>query len=603
MNKPNHPRLSFNLRARLIALLVVVVILPFSLFGSWLIRNMTLEMEDQLQENARSTHELMAQQLGEVFVQCNTLADIYANDWTLNRQLRHSYPNIMDAYPLYETLWERSATMILTWVKLKYITIYTENKTLASTTPFIIRTDAYLESLADWPLIVDAGYIGYWCGIRGARSSSAYWDPKNQGASSRHSFSYTRLLSKKRTPDNNAYITLEVDATALTDIIAMRDDDIANFLVDQQGRLVAPLNAPEFDALAAHIHYGDPSLRSESFHLDGHIGWQTALQNGWILVSSASLNRVAQAAMDVQRTALTGLVSMCALILLMVFVWSFTMTRRMRKLAGRMASFWATEKEHPTLPEADEIAMLEHSFDEMVDRLHDAIENEYVQEVKRKQAELDLLHTQINPHFLYNTLSSIAWLTDTNSMPTVRGAIEDMAKFFRLSLSKGRSIISLGEELQVLQAYMNLQKLRFQNRVRFTMDADELLLSARIPRLTLQPLVENSLIHGPGEQRRPVSITVTAALSGEDVVISVLDDGVGMDAAQLSALMDGSIESQFGNGLGYATVNERIALYFGPKYGLSLQSEPGRGTRIDVRIPLDAAQCSDVDMNARIFGL
>jgi two-component system sensor histidine kinase YesM len=276
----------------------------------------------------------------------------------------------------------------------------------------------------------------------------------------------------------------------------------------------------------------------------------------------------------------------CAFILL-VSVYSSRFALRVKKLAERISCFEAGNwNGYDPISGHDEINILDKSFINMGARLNESIQRNYIQELEKKKAELALLHTQIRPHFLYNMLSAIAWIVSARPAAAARQAIENLAAFYRYSLSSGAEIITLGEELKITSVYVELQKLRFQGRISFVSHVDALLSEVKIPRMTLQPLVENSILHGAGDSQRPVAIALTASAEEDIAVLRLVDDGIGLDEETLERLQAGGAERAGAGGLGFHAVNERIRLYFGPPYGVTAGHAPGGGAMMTIRLPL-----------------
>jgi len=200
------------------------------------------------------------------------------------------------------------------------------------------------------------------------------------------------------------------------------------------------------------------------------------------------------------------------------------------------------------------------------------------------RAELELLQAQINPHFLYNTLDSIAILAETQREEDVVTMVTSLSTFFRNSLNKGEDLISLQAERTQVTSYLEIQQIRYSDILRYEIDIPESLLDCRVPKLILQPLVENALYHGIKNRRGMGKITITGEAAGEDMILRVTDNGAGMAPEQIAALRAGIYEDKH-TGLGLVNVHKRIRLYCGEGYGLSFESEPGRGTTVSVRLP------------------
>ena len=207
-------------------------------------------------------------------------------------------------------------------------------------------------------------------------------------------------------------------------------------------------------------------------------------------------------------------------------------------------------------------------------------------EKKRKQ-EFDTLQSQINPHFLYNTLDIIVWMIENEKPDQAVKAVTALARFFRISLSRGKSIITVKDELEHVRNYLMIQHMRFKNRFSYTIEAEEEVLELASLKLMLQPLVENAIYHGMEFMDGDGEIFISAWKEGEDLYLKVSDNGLGMTEEQVARLFSDMPHtgSSRGSGIGVKNVNERIRLYFGSEYGLSIESEPDEGTVVTIHLP------------------
>ncbi len=239
----------------------------------------------------------------------------------------------------------------------------------------------------------------------------------------------------------------------------------------------------------------------------------------------------------------------------------------------------------------DEIRELGLGFNEMIGRIQGLIDQVYAEQRSKREAELRILQEQIKPHFLYNALDTIQWMAQEHRVDDVVSMVGALSSLFRIGLSKGKEFIPLSSELEHVESYLHIQKMRYEDKFDYSISCDPALRPRQVLRLTLQPLVENSIYHGIKERRGRGALSVEARLDGGDIVMTVADDGVGMSAealAQLSRSLDPGGPSP--GGYGIRNVHERIRLTFGKPYGLSFRSFPGEGTVVTVRHPVIEAE-------------
>lgn len=208
------------------------------------------------------------------------------------------------------------------------------------------------------------------------------------------------------------------------------------------------------------------------------------------------------------------------------------------------------------------------------------------QQLTLLQTEYNMLKAQINPHFFYNTLSTIQSLVRNDAGAV--SLIKDLADFFRKTLKQGDEMVPIKEELDSVTTYFRIEKARFRDRVNLAVTIPVNLQEELIPNFTLQPLVENAIRHGIGMKRGGGTVMVSACTEGDKLKITIADDGLGMTADRLGQVLDSNyrVLSEKGTGIGVGNVNQRLKKIFGPEYGLSISSEQGAGTTVVITLPL-----------------
>ena len=204
----------------------------------------------------------------------------------------------------------------------------------------------------------------------------------------------------------------------------------------------------------------------------------------------------------------------------------------------------------------------------------------------KRKSEFDTLQSQINPHFLYNTLDIIVWMIENENSDKAVNIVTALAKFFRISLSKGKNIITVKDEVEHVRNYLMIQNMRFKNRFEYSIDVDEKVLSYSSLKLMLQPLVENAIYHGMEFMDGDGEIDVKVFKEDNSLYFTITDNGLGMSEDMVETLLSKNfVPSKKGSGIGVKNVNERIKLYFGSEYGLKVESEPDEGTKITIHLP------------------
>lgn len=234
-----------------------------------------------------------------------------------------------------------------------------------------------------------------------------------------------------------------------------------------------------------------------------------------------------------------------------------------------------------------EARMLSDSLNAMIDKINELLDQVTTEQIRLRKAEFELLQAQINPHFLYNTLDTIVWLAEAGDQKRVVSMVGNLSDFFRTSLNQGKDIISIREELAHVRSYLEIQQVRYQDILRYEITVPEDLYEYKIPKITIQPLVENALYHGIKNKRGQGTITVTGERSENGFVLYVRDNGIGMTQERLKEVRAGIQKLSYtGKEIyGLYNVNERIRLNFGETYGISIESTYGEGTCVSISLP------------------
>ena len=234
-----------------------------------------------------------------------------------------------------------------------------------------------------------------------------------------------------------------------------------------------------------------------------------------------------------------------------------------------------------------EATALSNSMNTMIDKINELLEQVTTEQIRLRKAEFELLQAQINPHFLYNTLDAVIWLAEAGERKRVVGMVRNLSDFFRTSLNQGKDINSIKEEMLHVKSYLEIQHVRYQDILSYDIEVPEALYIYSIPKITIQPLVENALYHGIKNKRGMGHISIRGEAGEKDFTITVTDDGIGIDETRLRQVQSG-IQNKVLTGkdfYGLYNVCERIRLNFGEEYGIFIESVYGEGTSVRVILP------------------
>ena len=304
------------------------------------------------------------------------------------------------------------------------------------------------------------------------------------------------------------------------------------------------------------------------------------------------------------------LLTMCAVILLSVLILlrrsfrlTYSITKPVSEILQNIKKVGKGEYKNISAVPADcvEIQELDAGTRKMAGRIKGLLENVRKEQEAQHLTELQLIQAQVNPHFLYNTLDTIVWLVEGGMDQDAVDMITSLSVFFRTSLSKGKDIIPLSEEERHTLSYLEIQQSRYRDILEFEINIPAELDNIMVPKLTLQPLAENALYHGIKNKRGKGKILIEGFDLGEDMMLRVTDNGQGMTPERLHEVQE-AIRTGERAGFGLAAVSERIALYYGPGYGLKISSTEGEGTVMEVYMAKKIMSTNDelCDMNIKI---
>ncbi|WP_199617614.1 cache domain-containing sensor histidine kinase [Paenibacillus alkalitolerans] len=239
----------------------------------------------------------------------------------------------------------------------------------------------------------------------------------------------------------------------------------------------------------------------------------------------------------------------------------------------------------PVSGHMDEVGLLHRTFRMMIARIHELIQENYVKQLSIKETEFKALQAQINPHFLYNTLETINWMAQTEGHANISRVALSLGHLLRSSISLKEPLITVREEIEIVRSYLTIQKIRFEDQLEYELAVPEPAAGCLIPKLSLQPIVENSVNYALEEMMETCLIRVRAVIEDGRLLVTVDDNGPGTDPMLLEKLYSGEIRPR-GSGIGLRNIDERIRLMFGESYGLTVESGFGSGTRIRLSLPV-----------------
>ncbi len=361
------------------------------------------------------------------------------------------------------------------------------------------------------------------------------------------------------------------------------------FVMDQEDNIVyTPVNGivyrvnPKWvkamEPMSVQIQGGSYQIRSE---LSPYTGWRT--------VGVFSMDEVMSSVNTIVYILFTCVIISLVLVVIVSFKFSRTLTNPIFKLKRLMKQAESGDLTvRFNFQHNDEIGELGQSFNHMIARIDQLIQMVYVEQENKRTAEMKSLQEQIKPHFLYNTLDTISWMARDYDAEDIVRLVDALTNMFRIGLSHGKDIITVKEEITHVSNYLYIQKIRYKDKLNYVIHVDESLYAIEVPKLILQPLVENAIYHGV-KAKRGGTITITGVPEGENLVFTVQDNGAGMPQEKVEELNRRMSERSVldeKKSFGLFYIRERIQLCYGKGYGVHVESTLGEGTRVTITLPL-----------------
>ena len=405
----------------------------------------------------------------------------------------------------------------------------------------------------------------------------------------------SRVLVNNRTGAKEGLFFIDLNYSAISDLC--NNNTIGNkgyiFVLDDKGNVIYhPKQQLMYGGL--HTEHIEEIMACEKDSLTVRDGTERKLytlsrsqKTGWTVVGAAYTSEL----LKNNKQARMLYILAAAILILAVFAISSILSREITKPLRRLSESMSRvekgefDRANVDVTMENEIGSLGKSYNLMTERIHTLMEENVYEQKQKRKSELKALQAQINPHFLYNTLDSIIWMSEAGQSDEVVEMTSALAKLLRQSISNDHEQVELGQEMEYVKNYLTIQKMRYQDKLEYTVEVDPKVRHVMIVKLVLQPIVENAIYHGIKYKGSKGTLRIRAFAESEDVCIVIEDNGIGMDETALNIIFDETQKIHKQNGVGVPNVQKRLKLYYGDKYGIIYESKVGIGTRATIRIP------------------
>lgn len=401
----------------------------------------------------------------------------------------------------------------------------------------------------------------------------------------------TRVVNKKMSQNPAGILTITLNQSYLESMLSQIyiGNQTALTLLTQDKDVVYSNEEEQRSLTAGKLtKWDDSTLILKDGLVKSLVHYEIAEDAGWILFSRTPMSEINRDFMINLQVIIGAAVLTIVLAFFLYKRFAMTITKPIYDVMNAMHKMeYADFKEQIPVDREDEMGTLVKAFNSMTNQINILVNEVYKEKLHSKQAELESLQAQINPHFLYNTLECINWKALAHGEKEISQMILALSEMFRFNLSGRTKETTLSEEIKNIRNYLMLQKKRFQDRLDFFIDIPEEILNIRILKFTLQPLVENSILHGIGSIEGNGKVYIIAQEFDEEIRLYVVDNGTGIDEERMQRILNGEERGSQtrGHGRGVFNVNERIKLHFGQEYGLIYENVNTGGTKVTIRIP------------------
>jgi two-component system sensor histidine kinase YesM len=387
--------------------------------------------------------------------------------------------------------------------------------------------------------------------------------------------------------DYNQYIGIlmvNIDLNKIRDTFILTVPEELVYIKAKDGQVIASSNDNSMMEMK-NLHEIERQLNSDYKDLrinnKNYIACSRIIPNTNLeLVAIIPLNSIKGSLVDSGKNKISFYLVMCIVMLFLIYAIAKSISKRILLLSRKVKGVESGTLDKLNIKEQkDEVGSLITNYNYMVDEIQSLLQQQFELGEKKKGAELKALQAQINPHFLYNTLDMINWMAQKNETENIRDTVFTLSKYYRLILNKGEDIITIGQEIELCNAYISIQQKRFKGRIQFKIDVEENIMQYLIPKITLQPLIENAIIHGISEGNRGTgTIIISGWEEDENIILSVTDDGIGKSS------MEGAETKKKGSGYGIRNIEMRLTLFYGMEHCIKYESTEGIGTCVSLNI-------------------
>jgi two-component system sensor histidine kinase YesM len=583
---PAHKKiLNINFRNKLFLVYMIITIIPSCFYCYYSYATTRKQLTNQIHSNINNSINQINSNVENTLSTYSQISSLLYLDLTLKGYLTADYKNddnlkYVDAYNYINNNLKRFYT-INTNVKL--ISIYINNPTLISDNLFIKRMDNHMRK-QPWyhDAIKSSGRTIY----------SSTHKIKDISNNTSLVFTLARVMNYDSLNYPYGILTINIEENELYSLIDKENYNKTLFIVNNKGQIMTCKDKNKISKNISNVlHIGNGKfLHSGSFDciyggLKNLVAYKS-MPNGWKTVALIPYKSFLKETQNTTKNIILFFMFNGCIAIILIYFTSKLITKRLERLVLLLKKVEGGNFDiQPVNMGHDEIGQLATTFDNMTRRLKELINEVYHKEILKKQAELNTLQNQINPHFLYNILSSISALALKEGARSVNDMVLLLSKFYRITLSKGKNIITIKEEIELTKYYISLQQIRFEGLLHIHYMIDDSLGTFKTTKLLLQPFIENCINHAIWDDNTGINIVIKCYEKDASIYFDIIDDGIGMSELKIHGILSSDTQDYANKGYGIKNVINRLNLYFGSQTTINIYSKPGIGTKIQIIIP------------------
>jgi|GEM_PF-99083 len=575
------------LKTKFFLIFVIGVLLPILVVNLIFMDRMSELIREREEQNLDISMERARKDIHNFIDGGVAVSHALSTDKTLYEMLDREYESQLDFYETFdEQLRNRVTSYIPVNNQIQRISIFTENSTIVSGGNYHVINDNVLES--DW--------YALWSSSAHPVLVAAYRAAEaNNSASTVPYLSVIEKMDYYDTYDTyEKLLRIDIDLSKIYDVIVRERDYLDMYLVNENNEIIMSASSGyERGKYSAYSKLDLEQYDEEDRHVFS-IGTARYVK-GWKLIGINRGSRITSAMLDMQlfTVVLAAVVTLVAAVFITVMLRSYNY--RVKRLARHMQKVSNEKFDLIELDEGrDEIGGLIRNFNQMTAKMNSLINNVYKLEIQKKslemervRAELNFLQSQMNPHFLFNTLNAILVVCTKNRYTDVTDIIKSLSKLLRRLLSWREDLVSVEEEIRFIEMYLKIEKFRFRDKFEYQFNIDMEALHYKIPKMSIQPLVENACKYGLQAMDGAGLVTISASVAREYLRIVITDSGKGIEQSKLRDIILSVRNEQFsGNSFGIRNVYRRLELYYDDHVIFNIASTPNQGTTVSFEIPI-----------------